>query len=47
MFFVNAIDGIEATGRGMMNGNLIFISLGKGNEYKEDEKIYGSICSCA
>ena len=41
MFFVNAIDGNKgATGRGMMNGNLIFISLGKGNEYKEDEKKY-------
>ena len=41
MFFVNAIDGNKGpTGRGMMNGNLIFISLGEGDEYKEDEKKY-------
>ena len=41
MFFVNAIDGNKGpTGRGMMNGNLIFISLGEGNEYNADEKKY-------
>ena len=41
MFFVNAIDGNNGpTGRGLMNGNLIFISLGKGNEYNDDEKMY-------
>ena len=34
MFFVNAIDGNKGpTGRGMMNGNLIFISFGEGDEY--------------
>ena len=38
MFFVNAIDGNKGpTGRGMMNGNLVFISLVEGDEYKEDE----------
>ena len=39
MFFVNAIDGNKGpTGRGMMNGNLVFITLGDGKKYKAQEK---------
>ena len=40
MFFVNAIDGNQGpTGRGMMNGNIIFIALGDKNKTKtEDNK---------
>ena len=40
MFFVNAIDGNQGpTGRGMMNGNIVFIALGDKNKTKiEDNK---------
>lgn len=40
MFFVNAIDGNRGpTGRGMMNGNIVFIALGDKNKTKiEDNK---------
>jgi len=40
MFFVNAIDGnYGPTGRGMMNGNIVFIALGDKNKTKiEDNK---------
>ena len=40
MFFVNAIDGNHGpTGRGMMNGNIVFIALGDKNKTKiEDNK---------
>ena len=41
MFFVNAIDGNKGpTGRGMMNGNLVFITLGDESKYKGLEKKY-------
>ena len=41
MFFVNAIDGNKGpTGRGMMNGNLVFITLGDDSKYKGLEKKY-------
>ena len=41
MFFVNAIDGNKGpTGRGMMNGNLVFIVLGNESKYKGLEKKY-------
>ena len=40
MFFVNAIDGNKGpTGRGMMNGNLVFITLGDESKYKGFEKV--------
>ena len=40
MFFVNAIDGNQGpTGRGMINGNIVFIALGDKNKTKiEDNK---------
>lgn len=39
MFFVNAIDGNQGpTGRGMMNGNIVFIALG--DKKKSDDKDY-------
>tara|TARA_A100001011_G_C14300851_1_gene840705 strand:+ start:1331 stop:2947 length:1617 start_codon:yes stop_codon:yes gene_type:complete len=40
MFFVNAIDGKPGpTGRGMINGNIVFIALGDNNKIKyEDNK---------
>ena len=40
MFFMNAIDGNQGpTGRGMMNGNIVFIALGDKNKTKiEDNK---------
>ena len=41
LFFVNAIDGNKGpTGRGMMNGNLVFITLGDESKYKGLEKKY-------
>tara|TARA_B100000989_G_scaffold207231_1_gene157019 strand:+ start:272 stop:601 length:330 start_codon:yes stop_codon:yes gene_type:complete len=41
MFFVNAIDGNKGpTGRGMMNGNRVFITLGDESKYKGLEKKY-------
>ena len=41
LFFVNAIDGNKGpTGRGMMNGNLVFITLGDDSKYKGLEKKY-------
>ena len=38
MFFVNAIDGNQGpTGRGMMNGNIVFIALGDKNKTKIED----------
>ena len=38
MFFVNAIDGNAGpTGRGMMNGNIVFIALGDNNKIKNED----------
>ena len=40
MFFVNAIDGNEGpTARGMMNGNLVFITLGNQKNLNNEEAI--------
>ena len=40
MFFVNAIDGNEGpTARGMMNGNLVFITLGNQKNSNNEEAI--------
>jgi hypothetical protein len=39
MFFVNAIDGHQGpTGRGMMNGNIVFIALGDGNNTNAEKQ---------
>ena len=38
MFFVNAIDGNQGpTGRGMMNGNIVFIALGDRNKSNDKD----------
>ena len=39
MFFVNAIDGYQGpTGRGMMNGNIVFIALGDENNTNTEKQ---------